>query len=158
VGVAAWLASVASGEARGVVLLAGLAGAILTAGALVRPVLLGLALLASATAYALLLAIDEPPLDARAAGVAAALVVVGELVGWARELGSTTRDEPGGAWRRPIWIAGVAVGSLALGWATLAAVDLVRVEGLAVEGVGALAAVAALVVVWRAARGDAEQG
>ena len=44
------------------------------------------ALAASAASYALLLAVEDPPLDARAAVVAAALLVTGELVGWALEL------------------------------------------------------------------------
>jgi hypothetical protein len=109
-------------------------------------------LTASAAAYAVLLTIDEPPLDSRAAGVAAALVVVGELSGWARELAGTT-DEPGGAWRRPAWIAGAALGALALAWTAIAVADLARLEGLAVEAVGALAALATLVVVTRLAAG-----
>jgi hypothetical protein len=146
-----WLAADASADGRGVVLPIGLVATALTAAALVWPVALGFALVASAGAYAALLAIDEPPLDTRAVGVSAALVVVGELVGWARELASSTRDEPGGAWRRPIWIAGAAVVALGLSWMLLALVDAVRVEGLAYEAVGALAALGALVVVWRAA-------
>jgi hypothetical protein len=146
-----WLAVEASDDARGVVLLTGLVGAALTAVALVWPVVLGLALVASGGAYAALLVVDQPPLDTRAVGVAVALVVVGELVGWARELASTTQDEPGGAWRRPAWIAGIAAVALGVAWACLALVDVIRVEGLAVEVVGALAAVAALVLVRRSA-------
>ena len=112
---------------------------------------LGPALMASAGAYATLLAIDDPPLDTRVAGVAVALLVVGELVGWARELGSATRDEPGNAWRRPIWIAGIAMGALGITWTLLAVADLARVEGLGAEVVGALAALGALVLVRRVA-------
>jgi hypothetical protein len=114
-----------------------------------RPLTLGPALAALGGAYAALLLVDEPPLDTRAAGVATALVVVGELVGWARELAGATRDEPGNAWRRPVWIAGVGMGALALAWAVLAVADLARVEGLAIEAVGAVAALAALVIVRR---------
>jgi hypothetical protein len=143
---------VASGDAAPAVLAVGVAGAVLTAGAVVWPVLLGLALAVCASAYALQLGIDEPPLDVRAAGVAAALLVVGELVGWSHELWSTTRDEPGGAWRRPTWIASIGAGALLLVWGLLAVVDLARVEGLAVEAVGALCALAALLVVRRLAR------
>lgn len=145
-GLAIWLCVAASGDAAIPVLAAGLAGAGATAAAFVWPVLLGPALAASAAAYATLLAIDEPPLDTRAAGVAAALLVVGELTGWARELAGT-KDEPGGAWRRPAWIAGAGIGALTLGWVVLAVADLTRVGGLAVEAVGALAALAALAVV-----------
>jgi hypothetical protein len=134
------------------VLVLGLAGAVVTAIALRWPRLLGLALGLSGAAYAALLAIDDPPLDVRVVGVAAALLVVGELVGWARELSTTTRDEPGGAWRRPAWIAVLATGTLLLVWCLLALVDLARVEGLAFEAVGAVCALAALVVLRRLAR------
>lgn len=151
-GLACWLAVVASDEATVPVLVLGLAGSVLTAAAVLWPVLLGLALAAPAAAYAVLLAVDEPRLDARAAGVAAALVVLGELVGWSRELAATSADEPGGAWRRPTWIAIVGIGALLSGWALLAVVDLARVEGLAVEAVGAVCALAALLVARRLAR------
>lgn len=139
-------------------LAAGLLGAAATAAASVRPAALAVALPASAAAYALLLTIDDPPLDSRAAGVAAALLVVGELSGWARELAGTT-DEPGGAWRRPAWIAAAGAGALALAWVVVAVADVARVEGLAVEAVGALAALAALFLVTRLAgrRGSAPE-
>ena len=124
----------------------------MTAAALAWPVVLGPALATSASAYAALLAIDDPPLDGRAAGVAATLVVTGELVGWSRELATTSLDEPGGAWRRPAWIATLGIGTLFLVWALLAVVDLARVDGIAVEALGVLAAVAALLGVWRLAQ------
>ncbi len=130
----------------------GVVGTLLTAAAVVWPALLFLALAVAGSGYAVLLAIDEPPLDVRVAGVAACLLVVGELVGWARELWSTTRDEPGGEWRRPTWIAMIGAGGLLLVWGLLAVVDLARVEGLAVEAVGAACALAALLVVRRLAR------
>jgi hypothetical protein len=134
------------------VLAAGAAGALATAVALRLPTLLGPALVLSGGAYGLLLGVDDPPLDARAAGVAAALLVVGELVGWARELASTTRDEPGNAWRRPVWIAGAGIGTVGLVTVLLAVVDVAQVEGLAIEALGALAALAAVVVLVRMAR------
>ena len=127
-------------------------GALATAVALRLPTLLGPALVLSGTAYGLLLGIDDPPLDARAAGVAAALLVIGELVGWARELASTTRDEPGNAWRRPVWIAGAGIGTVGLVTVLLAVVDVAQVEGLAIEAFGALAALTAVVVLVRKAR------
>ena len=130
----------------------GALGALGTGIALWRAVVLGPALVASAGAYAVLLAIDEPPLDARAAGVAAALLATGELVGWARELAATTRDEPGNAWRRPVWIAGAGIGTVGLVTVLLAVVDLAQVEGLAFEAIGAVAALTALVAVVRLAR------
>ena len=151
-GLAVWLALVASDDAAPVVLALGVVGALLTAAAVVWPALLFLALAVAGSGYAVLLAIDEPPLDVRVAGVAACLLVVGELVGWARELWSTTRDEPGGEWRRPAWIAMIGAGGLLLVWGLLAIVDLARVEGLAVEAIGAACALAALLVVRRLAR------
>ena len=144
-----WLAVVSSSDAVGVVLVLGLLGAALTGAAAVAPILLGPALAALAGAYAALLLIDDPPLDTRAAGVTTALVVVGELVGWARELAGATRDEPGNAWRRPAWIAGAGMGALGLAWGVLAVADLARVQGLAIEAVGAAAALAALLVIRR---------
>ena len=150
-----WLGVAASPEAAAPVSAVGLAGVALVAAAVFRPVLLGPALATLAAAYAVLLAVDEPPLDARAAGVGAALLVAGELTGWAHELAGSTVDEPGGAWRRPVWVAGVAAGALALGWTLLAVVDLARFRGLAVEAVGALAALAALLLVRRSAGGEA---
>jgi hypothetical protein len=146
---AVWLGVVASADAAALVTALGLLGAVLTGVAVWRPVALGPALAALAGAYAALLLVDEPPLDTRAAGIAMALVVVGELVGWARELAGATRDEPGNAWRRPVWIAGVGIGAFGLAWAVLAVADLARVEGLAIEAVGAVAALAALLIVRR---------
>ncbi len=124
----------------------------LTAVAVVRPLALGPALGTLGTAYAVLLLVDEPPLDTRAVGVAAALVVVGETVGWARELARTAQDEPGNVWRRPGWIAASGIMALGVAWALLAVADLARVEGLAIEAVGALAALAALLAAPRIAR------
>lgn len=151
-GLATWLALAASDEAAAPVLVLGLTGAVVTAAALIWPIVLGIALASSTGAYALLVAVDEPALDARAAGVAAALVAVGELVGWSRELAGPSLDEPGGAWRRPAWIAALATGTLLLAWALLAVADLVRFSGFAIEAVGALAALAALLVVRTLAR------
>ena len=138
------------------VLVLGVTGAALTATAVLWPGVLGFALGASAAAYGVVLAVDEPPLDARAAGVAAALLVQGELVGWSRELATVSRDEPGGAWRRPTWIALLGAGAVLLVLGLLAIVDLARVEGLAVEALGAVSALAALLLARRLARRSAE--
>lgn len=138
--------------------LLGLAGAVLTGAATLWPPALGPGLGALGAGYAALLLIDDPPLDSRAAAVAAALVVAGELAGWSRELGRATRDEPGNAWRRPAWIAGAGAGALALAWGVLAVADLAQVEGLGVEAAGALAALAALLVVRRSLAPGPDQG
>jgi len=150
-GLTVWLTVVVSDDVAPVVLALGVAGAALTAAAVLWPVLLYLALAVSGSGYGLHLAVDEPPLDVRVAGVAACLLVTGELVGWARELWSTTRDEPGEEWRRPTWIAVTGAGALLLVWGMLAVVDVARVEGLAVEAVGAVCALSALLVVRRLA-------
>lgn len=140
-------------------LVLGAVGAALIATSVAWPMLLGPGLASIAGAYAALLLIDEPPLDTRAAGVATALVVTGELVGWARELTGATRDEPGNAWRRPVWIATAGIGALVLAWSLLALAELARFQGLAIEAVGAIAAlVALLVVLRRAGPGGASPG
>jgi hypothetical protein len=148
-GTALWLAVAASSDAVGAVVGLGLVGAALTGAAVVVPVVLGPALAALGGAYVALLLIDDPPLDTRAAGVAMALVVVGELVGWARELTGATRDEPRNAWRRLVRNAGIGMGALGLAWGVLAVADLARVQGLPIEAVGAVAALAVLLVVRR---------
>lgn len=150
-GVTVWLGAAASTDAAAPVLALGTTGAALTGAAVAWPAVLGPALSALAGAYAVALLVDDPPLDSRAAGLAAALVVTGELVGWARELRGVARDEPGNAWRRPAWIAGAGMGALGLAWVVLAIADLTRVQGLAIEAVGAVAALAVLLVARRAA-------
>ena len=98
----------------------------------------------------MLLAIDEPPLDARAA-VAALLLVAGELVGWARELGGTTRDEPGAPGAARSGSPGRRPAARARVGLVIALVDRLRADGLAVEAAGALAALAVLLLVRHAA-------
>ncbi len=151
-GLAAWLTLAASDDAFVPVLALGALGALGIVVATVRSAALGPALGASASAYAILLVVDDPPLDGRAVGVAAALVLVGELVGWSRELASPTMDEPGNAWRRPVWIAGAAGGALLVAAVLLAVVDLARLDGLVVEVFGALAALSLMVLVVVTAR------
>ncbi|HEX6725342.1 MAG TPA: hypothetical protein VF073_08835, partial [Gaiella sp.] len=80
-GTAVWLAVAAGSDAATLVTGLGLLGVVLTGCAAAWPVLLGPALAALAGAYVALLLIDEPPLDTRAAGLAMALLVIGELVG-----------------------------------------------------------------------------
>jgi hypothetical protein len=151
-----WLALEAGPSARPFVLVAGLAGAVLVAPALLWPLLLAAGLALLGTAYAVLLAIDEPSLDGRSAVVAAGLVVVAGLADWSVELRTTTPDEPGGLWRRPFWVAVGAIATLGLGAALLAVVDLLRTEGLAIEALGTAAALAAVVLLVRLAGAQRE--
>jgi hypothetical protein len=129
----------------------GVAGAAAVAVALLVPYALvaGLSLLGGA--YATLLAVDQPPLDARSTVVAAGLLVVAGLADWSVELRTTSPDEAGELWRRPFWVALGGIGTLALGGALLAIVDLARTEGIVVEAIGTAAALAAVVLVARLA-------
>jgi hypothetical protein len=128
-----------------------LAGAAAVGLALIWAPALPAGILLPAAAYATLLAVDEPPLDGRAAILAACLVAIAGLADWSIEIRTTSPDEPGGRWRRLAWIAVASVGALALGGILLALVDLARTEGIAVEAVGAAAALAAIVLVARLA-------
>lgn len=142
---ACWLALETERVGGGwLVLAVGLAGAVAVAVALAFPAALGAGLGLLGASYAALLALDEPGLDSRAALVAAALVVTGELAGWSLELRTTSPDEPGGAVRRIPWIALTGVGALAVSAGVLALVDRARADGIAVEALGAAAALVAL--------------
>ena len=149
-----WLSVVASGAIRWPVLAVCLGGTAATAVALAWPVALPAALVLPAAAYAIVLEVDDPPLDGRAAVLAAALVVLAGLVDWSIELRTTSPDEVGGRWRRLLWIAVWGLCALALGGVLLALVDLARTEGLVVEAIGVVAALAAVGIIARlAARG-----
>jgi len=142
---ACWLALETERVGGGwLVLAVGLAGAVAVAVALAFPAALGAGLGLLGASYAALLALDEPGLDSRAALVAAALVVTGELAGWSLELRTTSPDEPGGAVRRIPWIALTGVGALAVSAGVLALVDRARADGIAVEALGTAAALVAL--------------
>lgn len=153
-GLAAWLALDAgdagawAGTSLGAVGVAGVA----LATALRRPALLAGATLVLGAEYAALLAADDPPLDTRAPLVAAALLLVAELVAWSHELRSTSEDEAGAYGRRAAWLSLEAVGALAVGAVMIAVVDLASTGGVAIEVVGALAALTALVLLQLLAR------
>jgi hypothetical protein len=151
-GVAVWLAAESSDTIRAAVLGIALTGAVAVAAALVWPPALPAAVVLPGAAYATLVAVDDPPLDGRAAVLAACLVTVAGLADWSIELRTTSPDEPGGRWRRLAWIALWAICSLALGGALLALVDLARTDGFLVEVIGVVAALAALALVARLAR------
>lgn len=129
-----------------------LGGTVATGLALAWPTVLPGAIVLPVAAYAVVLEVDDPPLDGRSAVLAAALVVVAGLVDWSLELRSTSPDETGGRWRRLLWVATWGLCALGLGGLLLALVDLARAEGLAVEAVGVLAALAAVGLLARLAR------
>ena len=108
-------------------------------------------------AYVALLAIDDPPLDARSAIVGASLLAIGELAYLSVEARDAVRGEAGTTARRVGWIAVLAIVALGLGAALLAVVDVLRAGGIAVEAIGTAAAAAAVGVLVIAAR-DARSG
>lgn len=160
-GLAGWLAVVAGPDASwGVAALCvtAVVGLVATL-ALGRPepVVGVLALLGAA--YAVILVIDDPPLDGRSAIVGAALLAIGELAYLSIGARTAVTEEAGATARRIGSVAALALLALALGWAILAVVDLLRTGGLAIEVVGVAAAATAvglLAAAARSARGTTE--
>ena len=146
------LTAEAGPTAREPVLAVGLSGALATAVALIWPPALTAGLLLPAVAYAIVLVDRDPALDADAALVAGALVVVAGLVDWSLERTSTSPDEPGRAWRRLAWITLTALAAYALARTLLAVVDVARTDGVAIELIGGVAAIALLVALARPER------
>jgi hypothetical protein len=95
-----------------------------------------------------ILVVDDPPLDTRAAIVGAGLLAIGELAYLSVEARSAVSHESGVAARRVGSVAVLALLALASGAAVLAVVDRLRTDGFAIEviGVGAAAAVVGLLV------------
>jgi hypothetical protein len=90
--------------------------------------------------------------DGRAAAVAVALVVVAELVAWARELDPELPHERGVVGRRVLRIGLVALGAGAVASAMLILAAAPLHLGLAGDALGVCAAVAALALASRLAR------
>lgn len=103
-------------------------------------------------AYALILVVDEPPLDGRSAIVGATLLAVGELAHLSVEARSAVTEEAGATARRIASVAVLALLALALGGAVLAVVDLLRAGGIVIEVVGVAAAAGAVGLLVLAAR------
>jgi hypothetical protein len=102
--------------------------------------------------YGLELAIADAPLDVAAPAVAAALLLCAELAYWSLEERTRWRGDAGDGVRRAALVLLLGVGALLVAALMLALVDAVRARGLALDLLGALAAVAALVLVVAAAR------
>jgi hypothetical protein len=149
---------VAGDDATVAVVSLGAAGTgVLAAAVLLRlTALAGVAVGLLGGAYAVLLVVDDAPLDVRAPLVAAGLVSAWELGAWSVELSAGLPLERGQAWRHVAWISVVATGTLVAGLVVLLLADTVRVSGLVVEAAGVVAAIATLVLVWRAAGRRAE--
>jgi hypothetical protein len=103
-------------------------------------------------AYAMHLHLDDVVLDAKAPLLGAGVLLAAELGYWSLEEREGVRAEPGEELRRVGFVAGLALAGLAAGAILIAVADLGRTGGLAVDLLGAMAAVAALVVVFLAAR------
>jgi hypothetical protein len=154
-----WLASVAGPDARravsyvGALAVLGLVASV--ASGRFEGVVAVLAVLGGC--YAVILVIDDPPLDGHAAVVGAGLLAIGELAHLSLASRTAVTDEAGGDARRVARIAVLALAAMAVGGVVLALVDLVRAGGIAVELVGAGAAIAAVGLLTLAAR-DARGG
>jgi hypothetical protein len=153
-GLVVWLATEAGAEAVRPVGTVGTIGvvALVLGLALARPEAIGIALALLGAAYAVILAIDDPPLDNRAVIVAAALLAVGELGYLSLETRAAVTEETGATARRVVWLTALAFLTLAVGSAVLAIVDLLRTGGLAIEAVGVAAAAGAVWLLVVAAR------
>ncbi len=103
--------------------------------------------------YGVELAIADAPLDAAAAGVAAALLLCTELAYWSGEERTRWLGDAGDGMRRVAVVALLGVGAFFVSASLLALVDAVRARGLALDLLGALAAVTVLATVFAVARG-----
>lgn len=102
--------------------------------------------------YGVELAIADAPLDVAVPAVAAALLLCAELAYWSLEERTPWNGDTGDGVRRAALVALLGAGAFLVAALMLALVDAVRARGLALDLLGALAAVAALVLVVAAAR------
>jgi hypothetical protein len=102
--------------------------------------------------YGAELAIADAPLDVAAPAVAAGLLVCAELAYWSLEERARWRGDAGEGVRRVALVALLGVAAFVVAAVLLALVDAVRARGLALDLLGAVAAVAALVLVVAAGR------
>ncbi|HWG55372.1 MAG TPA: hypothetical protein VNT58_02490 [Gaiellaceae bacterium] len=123
-----------------------------------RPSLVAVAAALVGGQYSLLLAVESPALDTRAAVVAAALYVVAELGYWGVELRGAVADEPGMLLRRVAVLCATAVGVAVFGIALLTLVETVGRGGRVLEAAGVAAAVGVLALVVLAARAGPREG
>ena len=160
-GTGAWLAIAADGyELTRLNATAAGAAALLLAAGLARRVALAIpvAVALLGAEYVALLGVEGGELDARAPLVAGALLGVAELGYWSLELLGAVADEAGTYLRRVALLATLLLGTIGAGVVLLAVVEVVSASGAAVDLLGALAAVAALILVALAARGTAPTG
>jgi hypothetical protein len=108
--------------------------------------------------YGVELAISDAPLDAAAAGVAAALLLCTELAYWSREERTRWLGDACDGLRHAAMVALLGAGAFFVSASLLALVDAVRARGLALDLLGAIAAVTVLATVLVAARGRQPSG
>ncbi len=101
--------------------------------------------------YAVILVVDDPALDTRAAVVGAALLAIGELAYLSTEARSAVTEEAGAVAWRVGTVAVLVLVVLILGGALVALIDVLRTGGFAIELIGAAAAVGAVGLLARAA-------
>jgi hypothetical protein len=108
--------------------------------ALPSPAAVGAALALLGGQYCLHLAVDDPPADAKAVAVAAALLGAGELAFWSIELRGHVSHEPGRHARRLGFELALVLAGLALATVVLVLADIGQVHGAGIELVGGAAA------------------
>ena len=132
----------------------GVASVVAVCGAVVlgkpEPLVAALGLLGGA--YAVILAIDEPPLDGRSAIVGSLMLAVGELGYLSLGARSAVTDEAGTLARRIAGVMTLTLLALAAGATVLIVVDVLRTGGIVIEAVGVAAAAAAVGLLVLAAR------
>ena len=115
-----------------------------------EPAIGGLVLLGAA--YAVILVVDDPPLDGRSTVVGAAMLAVGELAYLSFDARTAVTAEAGALARRVASVAVLVLLALGVGATVLTVVDVLRTGGLAIEAVGVAAAAGAMGLLVLAAR------
>lgn len=136
------VALLSSGPTAAVLAAVGVAASlVLAAGiAVLSPATVGAGLGLLGGQYGLHLVLDEPPADAKATAVAAAILGVGELAFWSIELRGRGPREPGRSARRLGFELTLVLAGLTLAAVVLALADAGRVGGAGIELVGGAAA------------------
>jgi hypothetical protein len=111
------------------------------------------ALVLLGTAYAAILAIDEPPLDGRSAIVGAIMLAIGELGYLSLGARSAVIEDVGDVARRIAAITIMTLVALGIGATVLVVVDVFRAGGIVIDAAGVVAAAAAIGLLVLAARG-----
>lgn len=154
-GLGGWLALEAGPDAAAAVadIAATATAAVIVAVVLGRPEPLVAALVLLGGAYAVILVVDDPPLDGRSAIVGGLLLAIGELGYLSLGARTAVTDEAGTLPRRIAWVMTLALLGLAAGATVLVVVDAFRTGGIVVEALGVAAAAMAVGLLVLAARG-----